>query len=190
MLIEQLRGDDRVALVVYAGSFGPRASVDVGAREAAVIREAIDRLGAGGSTNGAPGHRARVPGREGRTSCPAASTASILCTDGDFNVGVTSESGLVELIESEGEDRRLPHGSRLRHGQPEGQHARRSSRTRGTATTATSTPKPRRRSSSSTRSTRPSSRSRRTRASRSSSTRRKVGAWRLDRLREARDGEP
>ena len=43
----------------------------------------------------------------------------ILGTDGDFNVGVTSQGELVRLIE-ESEDRRLPHRARLRHGQPQG----------------------------------------------------------------------
>ena len=44
----------------------------------------------------------------------------MLATDGDFNVGVTSQDALVRLIEQEREVRRVPVGARLRHRQPEG----------------------------------------------------------------------
>jgi Ca-activated chloride channel homolog len=98
MLLKQLRGDDRVALVVYAGNSG-LVLPSTTAHERGRIEEAIANLDAGGSTNGAQGIELAysvakdnfVPGGVNRV---------ILCTDGDFNVGVTSESALVELIEA------------------------------------------------------------------------------------------
>ncbi len=48
----------------------------------------------------------------------------ILATDGDFNVGVTDRGELIRLIEAKGQERRVPDRARLRHGQPQGRHAR------------------------------------------------------------------
>ncbi len=99
MLLESLEPKDRVALVVYAGSSGlVLDSTPVSSSGA--IAEAIDRLEAGGSTNGGEGivlayRVARehfVPGGINRV---------ILATDGDFNVGVSSEGDLTRLVERE-----------------------------------------------------------------------------------------
>ncbi|HEX6984116.1 MAG TPA: YfbK domain-containing protein, partial [Planctomycetaceae bacterium] len=97
MLVDRLGENDRVAIVVYAGAAGlvlPSTTAD--RREA--ILSAIDNLEAGGSTNGGQGIRLAydvatenfVKGGVNRV---------ILCTDGDFNVGTTSQSELVDLIE-------------------------------------------------------------------------------------------
>ena len=97
LLVNKLRPDDRVALAVYAGASG-LALPSTRVAQKAEILDALDRLDAGGSTNGAMGiHLAYdiakanfVPGGVNRV---------ILATDGDFNVGTTSEGELVRLIE-------------------------------------------------------------------------------------------
>ncbi len=97
LLVEKLRPEDRVAIAVYAGASG-LALPSTSAAHKAEIMDAIDRLQAGGSTNGAMGIQLAydiakanfVPGGVNRV---------ILATDGDFNVGVTSEGGLVRLVE-------------------------------------------------------------------------------------------
>ena len=102
MLTDQLRRQDRVAIVLYAGEAGVALPSTSGA-EKATIRRAIDAMYAGGSTNGAGGittayetvRRNYVPGGNNRV---------ILATDGDFNVGVSSDAQLVRLIERERND--------------------------------------------------------------------------------------
>jgi Ca-activated chloride channel homolog len=97
MLTGQLTARDCVAIVVYAGSSGLVLPPTPGDRTG-LIRSAIDRLRAGGSTNGGDGiqlayqvaQEAFIPGGVNRV---------ILGTDGDFNVGVTSPGELVRLIE-------------------------------------------------------------------------------------------
>ena len=97
LLVNKLRPDDRVAIAVYAGASG-MALPSTSAREKAVILEAIDQLTPGGSTNGAMGIHlaydlAKANFIEGGVN------RVILATDGDFNVGTTSEGELVRLIE-------------------------------------------------------------------------------------------
>jgi Ca-activated chloride channel family protein len=99
LLAEQLTPRDRVAIVVYAGASGlvlPSTPGD----ETSMILAAIDRLEAGGSTNGGAGiELAYRIAREHYD--PSAVNRVILATDGDFNVGVTSEDQLIKLIERE-----------------------------------------------------------------------------------------
>jgi Ca-activated chloride channel family protein len=97
LLVDQLRPQDRVALVTYAGSAGvvlPSTSGD----EKVSILEAIDRLEAGGSTAGGAGLQlAYDVARDAfRTD---GNNRVILATDGDFNVGVSSDAELERLIE-------------------------------------------------------------------------------------------
>lgn len=99
MLAQNLRPEDRVAMVVYAGASGLVLPSTPGSRRAEVL-EALERLDAGGSTNGADGIRlayqvARQNFVKGGTN------RVVLATDGDFNVGTTSEGELVRLIENE-----------------------------------------------------------------------------------------
>lgn len=99
LLAERLTKDDRVAMVVYAGSSGLALPSTPGDRTDEILR-AIDHLSAGGSTNGGEGIRlAYSVAREHFQS--GGVNRVILATDGDFNVGVTSEDELVRLIERE-----------------------------------------------------------------------------------------
>jgi Ca-activated chloride channel family protein len=102
VLVNKLRHEDRVAIAVYAGSAGLVLPSTSGAHRER-IRHAIDRLSAGGSTAGGAGIRlAYQVARE--QFLPEGNNRVILATDGDFNVGMSSESDLVRLVESEGKD--------------------------------------------------------------------------------------
>lgn len=98
-LVENLAPDDRVAIVVYAGSSGLVLPSTLG-KDKTRILEALDNLEAGGSTNGAQGITlAYQTARE--NFLKGGNNRVILCTDGDFNVGVTNQSDLTALIERE-----------------------------------------------------------------------------------------
>ncbi len=99
MLAEQLDERDRVAIVVYAGGSGVALPSTSGANRHQIVA-ALDRLEAGGSTNGAEGIQlayqvARQHFIEGGVN------RVILCTDGDFNIGVTDRGQLTRLIEEQ-----------------------------------------------------------------------------------------
>ena len=97
LLVDKLRADDRVAIAVYAGASGlalPSTSAD----KKAGILAAIDRLQAEGSTNGALGIQLAYDIAKANFIRGGINRV-ILATDGDFNVGVTSEGELVRLIE-------------------------------------------------------------------------------------------
>jgi Ca-activated chloride channel family protein len=99
MLTDVLTARDRVAIVVYAGASGLVLPSTPGDQKATVHR-AIAELEAGGSTNGGAGitlayRIAREHFIKGGVN------RVVLATDGDFNVGVTSEDELVRLIEEE-----------------------------------------------------------------------------------------
>jgi Ca-activated chloride channel family protein len=97
MLVEELDREDRVALVVYAGAAGLVLDATPGDQRETIL-DAIERLGAGGSTAGAEGIRlAYEVARRG--FIPGGNNRVILATDGDFNVGVSSQAELVQLIE-------------------------------------------------------------------------------------------
>ena len=101
LLIEQLREEDRVSMVVYAGNAGLVLPSTSGAQKQK-IRDAVDRLEAGGSTAGGAGIQlAYKVARE--NFLKQGNNRVILCTDGDFNVGVSSDASLVQLIEKERE---------------------------------------------------------------------------------------
>lgn len=99
LLADQLTARDRVSMVVYAGSSGVVLEPTAGDQKHK-IREAIDRLEAGGSTNGAEGiqrayqlaHHAHMKDGINRV---------VLATDGDFNVGIVNFEQLVDLAERE-----------------------------------------------------------------------------------------
>jgi Ca-activated chloride channel family protein len=99
-LVDELRDRDRVGIVVYAGAAGVVLEPTSGKRE---IQDALDQLQAGGSTAGGEG--IRLAYRLARDSfIRGGNNRVILATDGDFNVGVSSEGELVRLIEQERED--------------------------------------------------------------------------------------
>ncbi len=99
MLVEQLRQQDRVAIVVYAGAAGLVLPPTSGGDKATILA-AIDRLEAGGSTAGGAGLRlAYSVAREHLIT--GGNNRVILATDGDFNVGVSSDAEMERLVEGE-----------------------------------------------------------------------------------------
>lgn len=101
LLVEQLRPHDRVAIVVYAGAAGLVLPSTPGT-EKNKIRAAIQELEAGGSTAGGAGiELAYQVATENFQK--GGNNRVILATDGDFNVGVSSEGALVRLIEKKRE---------------------------------------------------------------------------------------
>jgi Ca-activated chloride channel family protein len=99
LLVEQLGARDRLGLVVYAGSAGVVLPPTEGsARE--TILAALDRLEAGGSTNGGEGI-ARAYALAQQSFVAGGVNRVVLATDGDFNVGVSSPGALTRLIEAE-----------------------------------------------------------------------------------------
>ncbi len=97
MLVDHLTPQDRVALVAYAGSAGLVLPSTPGNQKGKILA-ALDQLNAGGSTNGGEGIvLAYKVAQENFISNGV--NRVILGTDGDFNVGVTSEGELVRLIE-------------------------------------------------------------------------------------------
>ncbi len=97
MLVDQLREQDRVSLVVYAGNAGLVLPSTPG-NEKTKIKEAIDRLEAGGSTAGGAGILLAYRVAE-QNFKKGGNNRVILCTDGDFNVGASSDADLVGIIE-------------------------------------------------------------------------------------------
>jgi len=97
MLVEKLKPEDRVAIAVYAGS-SSLALPSTPASQRQEILEAIDRLAAGGSTNGAMGIQLAYDIARANF-IPGGINRVILATDGDFNVGVTNRGDLVRLIQ-------------------------------------------------------------------------------------------
>ena len=96
-MVSQLKPQDRVAIAVYAGSSGlvlPSTSVS----NKGEIIAALDDLQAGGSTNGGEGIRLAYT-VAANNFINGGNNRVILATDGDFNVGVTSDEALVSLIE-------------------------------------------------------------------------------------------
>ena len=99
LLVNNLRNKDKVAIVTYAGSAGVKLEATSGG-DKQKIREAIDELTAGGSTAGGAGiHLAYQIAKKNFIS--DGNNRIILCSDGDFNVGVSSAEGLDQLIEKE-----------------------------------------------------------------------------------------
>ncbi len=99
LLVNNLRDNDRVAIVTYAGAAGLALASTPGS-DPQKIREALDKLTAGGSTAGGEGIKlAYKVARE--NFIQGGNNRIILCTDGDFNVGVSSPEGLKGLIEQE-----------------------------------------------------------------------------------------
>jgi Ca-activated chloride channel family protein len=95
LLVDQLRDQDRVSLVVYAGESRVVLKPTSG-RDKAKIRNAIDQLTAGGSTAGASGiELAYQMAREGFID--KGINRILLATDGDFNVGVSDFDSLKQM---------------------------------------------------------------------------------------------
>jgi len=95
MLVDNLRKQDRISIVVYAGASGlvlePTA-------DKAEILAALERLESGGSTNGGAGIELAYR-MASKTMIEGGINRVILATDGDFNVGTTDQAALVKMIE-------------------------------------------------------------------------------------------
>jgi len=99
MLVRQLGENDRISMVVYAGAAGcvlPSTTAD----KQKQILHALDELNAGGSTNGGQGIELAYSIAKEHFIAGGINRV-ILCTDGDFNVGTTSDEALVKLVEEQ-----------------------------------------------------------------------------------------
>jgi Ca-activated chloride channel family protein len=98
MLTNQLRQRDRVAIVVYAGASGLVLPSTSGANAQAIL-EALQRLEAGGGTAGAAGIELAYQVAQ-QNFINDGNNRVILATDGDFNIGMSSNEAMVQLIEN------------------------------------------------------------------------------------------
>ena len=97
MLVGQLDARDSISMVVYAGASGVVLPPTSGNRKADILA-ALQRLQAGGSTNGAAGIRLAYQLAQ-QNFIPNGVNRVILATDGDFNVGLASTEELIDLIQ-------------------------------------------------------------------------------------------
>lgn len=102
LLIDQMRPEDKVAIVVYAGAAGVVLEPTSGKNKEQIL-EALEKLSAGGSTAGGAGIKlAYKLAKEHFVS--NGNNRVILATDGDFNIGASSDGEMVKLIEEKRED--------------------------------------------------------------------------------------
>ena len=97
LLSKQMRAEDRISIVVYAGASGVVLE-PVAGNETAKISQALDELTAGGRTNGAAGIRSAYQLAQ-QSFIKDGINRVILATDGDFNVGTVNFEALKDLIE-------------------------------------------------------------------------------------------
>ncbi|WP_019946413.1 vWA domain-containing protein [Hymenobacter aerophilus] len=96
LLVQQLRPQDKVALVVYAGAAGTVLPPTAGSEKATIL-QAIDNLSAGGSTAGGAGLRLAYDVARQNFNAQG-NNRVIICSDGDFNVGEQSDQAMERLI--------------------------------------------------------------------------------------------
>lgn len=99
LLVKELRPQDHVAVVVYAGAAGLVLKSTPGNRKAEIMH-AVENLEAGGSTAGGEGLRLAYSEAE-KNFIQNGNNRIILATDGDFNVGESSNGGIERLVEEE-----------------------------------------------------------------------------------------
>ena len=99
MLVDQLRAQDKVSMVVYAGAAGLVLEPTSGS-DKTKIKDAIDKLEAGGSTAGGAGIKLAYKTAKANL-VKNGNNRVILCTDGDFNVGESSDDAMERMIEEE-----------------------------------------------------------------------------------------
>ena len=99
MLVDQLTEKDKVAIAVYSGSAGTVLD-STPANKTKKIRRALSELSAGGSTAGGEGIALAYQLARDEFIADGVNRV-ILCTDGDFNVGVTGTDALVRMVEQE-----------------------------------------------------------------------------------------
>lgn len=101
-MVRKMDSDEMISIVVYAGASG-LALAPTPASEITTIFEALNRLNAGGSTNGGQGiELAYKTAKE--NFIKNGNNRVILVTDGDFNIGTTSQGSLVDLIKEKAKD--------------------------------------------------------------------------------------
>lgn len=97
-MIDYMRPDDRVAIITYASGVS-KVLESTMVKESNKIKRAIKSLNANGSTAG--GAAMKMAYEEASEHfITGANNRIIMCTDGDFNVGVTSTEELIEMVES------------------------------------------------------------------------------------------
>jgi Ca-activated chloride channel family protein len=96
LMLAELRPEDQIAIVTYAGSAG-QVLPPTKAADRAAIMQALDNLAAGGSTAGAAGLELAYQVAEGMKA-EGEVTRILLATDGDFNVGVDDPEGLEAYV--------------------------------------------------------------------------------------------
>ena len=101
MLINELRREDRVAIVVYAGAAGLALPSTPGTHKEEIL-DAIENLEAGGSTAGGAGLRLAYK-VAAENHIRGGNNRVILATDGDFNIGASSDAEMTRLIEEKRE---------------------------------------------------------------------------------------
>ena len=101
LLVDQLREEDKISIVVYAGAAGLVLPPTNGNNKIK-MKEAIDQLQAGGSTAGGAGIKLAYQTAK-ENFIKEGNNRVILCTDGDFNVGASSDDELERMIEKERE---------------------------------------------------------------------------------------
>lgn len=101
MLINEMTERDRIAIVVYAGAAG-EVLPSTPASEKTKILEALENLNAGGSTAGGAGIKLAYKVAE-KNFIKGGNNRIILATDGDFNIGVSSDGAMKDLIEEKRE---------------------------------------------------------------------------------------
>ncbi|HEY9840388.1 MAG: von Willebrand factor type A domain-containing protein [Candidatus Sericytochromatia bacterium] len=102
LLVDQLRENDKISIVVYAGAAGQVLAPTSGEKKETILA-ALDKLEAGGSTAGGEG--IQLAYKIARDNfIPGGNNRVILATDGDFNVGPSSDGELERLIEAKRRD--------------------------------------------------------------------------------------
>ncbi len=102
MLVDNLREEDSISIVAYAGSAGLVLKPTSGTDKRTILN-ALSRLRSGGQTAGGAGIELAYKVAK-QNFIHNGNNRVILATDGDFNVGVSSQGGLIRLIEKKRED--------------------------------------------------------------------------------------
>ena len=97
LLVNELRPEDKVAIVVYAGAAGEVLPATPGNEKASILK-ALRKLDAGGSTAGGEGIKLAYKIAK-ENFIEGGNNRIILATDGDFNVGASSDQAMEDLIE-------------------------------------------------------------------------------------------
>jgi Ca-activated chloride channel family protein len=99
VLVNQLRAEDKVSIVVYAGAAGMVLPSTSGDKKMTII-DALEKLSAGGSTAGGAGIQLAYKTAK-ENFIKNGNNRVVLATDGDFNVGASSDNDMQRLIEEE-----------------------------------------------------------------------------------------